>query len=156
MTKQPKTQAVEFKDIPASSFIVKDETTIKREVVAIFRESGFFAFNADALKHFVQAAYMGCEADGMLYKDAYKFIAKLAVCLTEVSEAKDKPNMGLDFTREEIKQLLVYVKYKMAHCEKEKAEQSVNFNADTYISMKLLMCELMMWLSVEEVTGIIV
>lgn len=59
---------------------------------------------------------------------------------------------GIEITRAEVEQLVSYLKERLNHCEKERDEKSIKFNADTYIAQKMLLLELKDWLSGEITT----
>lgn len=59
--------------------------------------------------------------------------------------------VGIEVTRDDVKQMVELLNIRMMHCEKERDNGSERFNPDTYIGQKLLLIELREWLLLEAV-----
>lgn len=62
-------------------------------------------------------------------------------------------NGSLSLKRFEVELMKKYLLLRMAHCNKDKDSENGQFNASTYISMKELLGDLNMWLSVQLYEG---
>jgi hypothetical protein len=78
-----------------------------------------------------------------------RLLGKLSIYAINLT-GTDEP-LQVELERSEVEHMKTLLEARMRHCEIERDQQSSNFNADTYISQKLLLLDIREWLMVYSV-----
>ena len=129
------------------SFKSLENHTVKFKAIVLRNENGLISFDKFALKTFIASGLLSELTENI--KDLM-----LRLTLTMLTQGESEQQIDESVTREEVEELKRLVEFRLTHCESEKENNNPAFNADTYISMKLLLLDIREWLSVTVVDNL--
>lgn len=141
-----------YNNIPASKFnSLQPEFTTEMLMVS-FRTRDRIVLSAFAIFQ-ILAGLKHLEKNHEWSSDPFD-VLKLAGLLysSAMAPRRQGEECELEVTRADVKTMIEMLNLRMAHCERERDNESPNFNADTYIGQKLLLIELREWMLLEQVT----
>lgn len=126
-------------------FVMNDNYTITEKVTVERNTEGKLTLSQFAVKQLLLGAQLLFNNNTGYSKETLtKDQIRLVFRLTELSVYSEEiiEKVFRDF---EVQILREFLEARMAHCEKEKEENNVLFNADTYVSMKLMLIDIREW-----------
>lgn len=174
---QKKSSASQYQNIPSTGFSSYGEKTTVEQVWVKNRISAFFSLSLFSIMQLIKGGEALGKGKELVEGKFFAILSKLFTFAMDTQQVEISNMQGGDYgtpsielTRDEVKDLKLFLESRMANCEKERDERvkrttykSVpgvtaeelstevdKFNADTYISQKMLLIELREWLLGEE------
>lgn len=141
--KEPSTDGLV--NIPSNNFIVQEVQTETRRVWMKSFAKGLITLSGFAIIQFIEGADL-CNDKGSMYARHIKLLVKLAK-----AGLINRDTVDVELTIDELQILREWLEARMSHCEKERDQrtmitvdgrETLKFNPDTYIGMKLLLLDI--------------
>jgi hypothetical protein len=144
----------DYVNIPASGFKSNAPTRTAKPAAIFHIATDIISLSMFSVVQLI-AGFKLLNADNttVLPWDLLSVLSKLYDSTLDVRAAGEDTNLvKLSVTRKEVIALKEALEARMLHCEHERDARSENFNADTYIGMKLLLIDIREWLLGEAIT----
>lgn len=146
-----------FVNIITPVFTSETNEISSERVYVKLNTSGTFSIDEFSLLQFLLGYKLWLDQMDQNKEDSLRI--KIAILMSTLTLAFLKVSNGdheqklehIELTRNDVKFLREILETRMRHCEKERDDRNPAFNADTYISMKLLLLNIREWLVGEEI-----
>lgn len=135
-----------YKNIPSTGFKYGETETKTEQAITLFNHKGTISLSIFSIIQLVEGAKLLINQIKTDLIDRQLVLTYMLLTNNTIVIPPTNTTIDISVDRKSMTNMKDFLLARMAHCERERDNREIGFNADTYIAQKMLLLEIKEWL----------